>query len=201
MRGSRVAGVLVLLATVSACGRSAVSARIPAPAPSSSPPSSLAASVSAPSSPVPRPAVTVGPGVPGKKTKGCPVTKLRSRGDMPQDVGEQFRQEQLTPGDWYGVGGLWTLLDTTDVAYKRSGETVAVKTVWWRDRDEALTVEAVSVKTGETVRGESPGPYPVPGVQPISLPLPHLGCWHVSASLGGTKVSFITDVARIGVLD
>ncbi|MFD0884417.1 hypothetical protein ACFQ08_07600 [Streptosporangium algeriense] len=201
MRGSRVAGVLVLLATVSACGQGAVNAQIPVPTPSSPPPPSLSASVSAPSSPVPRPAMTVGPDVPGKKTKGCPVTGLRSRGDMPRDVDEQFRQEQLSPGDWYGVGGLWTLLDTTDLAYKRSGGMVTVKTVWWRDHDERLTVEAVSVKTGETVRGESPGPYPVPGAQPISLPLPHLGCWHVTASLGGTKVRFITDVARIAAPD
>lgn len=197
MRGSRVAGALVLLATLSACGRGTVSAQIPPLTPSSPPPPSLSNSVSAPSSPFPRPEATVGPDLPKKKAKGCAVTKLRSRGEMPPDVNEQFQQEQLNPDDWYGAGGLWTLLDTTDTAYKRSGGIMTLRTVWWRDHDEALTVEAVATKTGETVQGESPGPYPVPGVQPISLPLPHLGCWHVTATFGETKVSFITDVSRL----
>ncbi|MEV8630042.1 hypothetical protein AB0395_00155 [Streptosporangium sp. NPDC051023] len=149
--------------------------------------------------------MTVGPdaptGKPDKKTEGCRVTLVRERAKLPPEVEAQLKAEQLNPDEWYGGGGLWTLPDTATLGYARPNGKVTLKMVWWRDQDGMLTINAISPKTGETVKGEIPGLYPAPGLQPVALALPHLGCWHITASLGATSVRLVVDAARSSAPD
>ncbi len=182
------AGTLALLTAVSACGGDGVTDPSPAPSP---PPASL------PPSPSPQAAVTVGPDVPTGRSRACPVTRVSDRPDaLPPEVDRQMRARNSDPADWYGGGGLWVLLDTARYAYPQPDGKLGVKVPWWRVLDGPLTVDAVSPETGETVRGEVPGGYTVPGFQASGLVLPHLGCWHVTATLVATRVRYVVKVIR-----
>ncbi len=144
--------------------------------------------------------VTVGEPASAVAKGTCPVTRPADRPVEPPGALVRWLEGEGTAdeaAEWYGGGGLWVLPAQARQAYPRPEDGKwGIKLPWWRDRDERLEIRAVSLDTGETVVGDVPEGYSVPGLQVSGFDFPRLGCWHITGTLGATQVRFVTKVVR-----
>jgi hypothetical protein len=140
----------------------------------------------------------------------CPVT--RANGSQPPGEGG---------GDLHGIGGLWTALNRdgrftvaaeSDPDYLDAAGAIAVdgvlgldgsvsiKAPWWRGpgvrgrvRIQARRLDAPAPRVDRTI---PPSGYGLTGFQATGLHLPSTGCWRVTGSAGGSRLSFVTLISE-----
>ena len=127
----------------------------------------------------------------------CPVTT--PNGDTPPG-------EQPSP-DHHGNGQLWTgLWPEGKVTFQTGGPgtiyadgSLGMKWWWWRGVDGPLTVVGRRLDApASSLRADIPQGYGKSGIQAAELIFPTAGCWEVTGKVGEAKLTFVTQIVRVG---
>jgi hypothetical protein len=127
----------------------------------------------------------------------CPVTK--PNGSMPPG-------ERPSP-DFHGNGALWTMLwPEGRVVFRPGGSgfvlldgSLSMKFPWWRGIRGKLTIQGRRLDApAPPLRARIPEGYGDIGFQATGLIFPTPGCWEVTGLVSGNRLTFITEVVKIG---
>lgn len=141
----------------------------------------------------------------------CPVT--HANGSTPPG--------EARSGDYHGNGKLWTTLhhdgmftvarESSPNYLNRDGSiavdgvlgpdgSVGIKAPWWRGPGVRgrVTIRArrLDREGGSVARMIPPSGYGLTGFQATGLSLPSTGCWKVTGSVGGARLTFVTLIAE-----
>ena len=120
----------------------------------------------------------------GQAIRGVPARLV------PREVRDDFAHGSAVVGE----RALWAIvlsLKRAPVFEPEAGVWQVRKVVWYRGAAGALDVRGQRREgEGEFVFDAHPDSYPVPGFLPSHLNFSKGGCWHVSARLGDSQLSF-----------
>ncbi len=186
--------ILLLTVTFAACSPatppSPSAAALPSPVGTSPtpPPSSTAAASGAP-------AATASPLTLGD-AKNCPVSKP---GKAPEDIGDRLFGSAVAFGNpdlWVGgLGDEGVIL--ADSRFVESDGSIGWKFGWWRIVPGLLTITGRRLDApAPPPRASVPSGYGPQGFQASGVSFPTEGCWEVTGSVGGSKLTFVIFVLR-----
>jgi hypothetical protein len=130
------------------------------------------------------------------RPRRCPATQNNTRIPPPHE------RPQLpeTGNVYYTNGRLWTILGEHGVirSAPRSDGSIREKFPWWRGGRGALRITGRRLdQASAALRAHIPAGYGSVGFQATAITFPTAGCWEVTASAGGTSLTFVTLVVEV----
>jgi hypothetical protein len=128
--------------------------------------------------------------------ESCPVTKP---GKAPAEIGDRLFGSGLAFGNtdlW--VGGLGPAgVIPADSRFVESDGSIGWKLGWWRIVPGTLTITGRRLDApAPPLRASVPDGYGPTGFQASGVYFSTEGCWEVSGTVGGSKLTFVTFVLR-----
>jgi len=124
----------------------------------------------------------------------CPVTKP---GKAPEEIGDRLFGSSMAFGnDDLWVGGLGDAgVILADPRFLQSDGSIGTKFGWWRITPGKLAITGRRLDAQAPPAAASvPGGYGTEGFQASGVYFPTEGCWEVTGSVGGSKLTFVTFV-------
>ena len=127
--------------------------------------------------------------------RGCPVTLNNTRVPPPHE-----RPQLPEKGNaYYTNGRLWTILgdDGTIRGPAHRDGSIRQKFPWWRGTRGRLSITGRRLDHPRPVlRANVPAGYGPIGFQATGIAFPTGGCWKVTGSAGGARLTFVTLVVE-----
>jgi hypothetical protein len=126
--------------------------------------------------------------------RGCAVTQPNHQIPPGQDG-----NAGAATAPYHGNGRLWTVLPDGGVVRRRRVGSIREKFPWWRARRGRLEISGRRLEgAAQPLRARVPGGYGPTGFQSSGIIFPRPGCWKVTGSAGGARLTFVTLVERAG---
>jgi hypothetical protein len=146
------------------------------------------------------PTPTIDPSV--ERALGAPrVARMMSRCRVTRPNHSTPPGEKPSP-QFHGADGLWTVLPSGSVVVGGPHElqpdgSIAWKFPWWRGVRGRLRITGRRLDApGPPVRASIPSGYGPTGFQSTAIIFPTEGCWQVTASAAGARMSLVTLVIK-----
>lgn len=126
----------------------------------------------------------------------CPATRPGSHTVPPSSLGvDPSERPAQRDWEWYGNPYLWTQIPPDGIY--TVDRTMSVKVPWWRAVHGSLKIHGHRLGAPmPTLKPSIPGGYGSIGFHSTGITFPRTGCWRVTGTVAGHRLSYVVRVKR-----